>query len=336
MTNTPVTPSEYKSKLNLIQTELAIKQLKEFFENKLSKELHLIEISAPLFLKNGTGLNDNLNGVERVVSFEAYDLRDNLEIVQSLAKWKRNALKKYNIPVGSGIYTNMNAIRRDEMLDCLHSIYVDQWDWEKVISCEQRNLDNLVTEVQTIYKAIKETEEYLYQKFPLLNPILPNEITFITSQQLEDRYPGVSPKERENKIAKEFGAVFIMQIGGELRSGEKHDGRSPDYDDWALNGDIIFWYPEIQKALEVSSMGIRVNAESLIKQLKQSGNEERSKLEYHQAVLKGLLPFSIGGGIGKSRLCMFLLKKIHIGEVQVSVWNDDIIQECKLANIPLL
>lgn len=327
----------YTSKLDLLQTEVAIKKTKDYFESSLAEKLNLTRVSAPILLKSGKGLNDDLNGVERMVSFEALDIKDSsIEIVQSLAKWKRMALGRYGFNLGEGLYTDMNAIRRDEVLDHLHSIYVDQWDWEKVITKEQRNEETLKTEVQKIYQVFKNTENYLNDLYPVLEPVLPNNIHFITTQELETLYPDLSPKEREDKIAKEYGAVFIMQIGGKLLSGEKHDGRSPDYDDWTLNGDIIFYYPPLDQSIEVSSMGIRVDEEALKKQIKISQTEDRLALEYHQAILNRELPYTIGGGIGQSRICMFFLKKVHIGEVQVSVWNDQIVEECKQANITLL
>jgi aspartate--ammonia ligase len=330
-------PKVYKSILDIIQTEKAIKKIKDHFENELSDALNLTRISAPLLLRAGLGINDDLNGVERMVSFDALDFSNSpIEIVQSLAKWKRVALSRYGFSVGDGIYTDMNAIRRDEELDNLHSMYVDQWDWEKVITYKQRNIRTLKNEVQKIYEALKSTEKYLYKHYPSLVPILPEDIYFITSQELEDRYPELTPKQRENKITKEFRAVFVMQIGGLLKSGEKHDGRSPDYDDWSLNGDILLWYPILERAIEISSMGIRVDEKALSKQLKLAKADHRAMLEFHQSVLKRELPFTIGGGIGQSRLCMFFLKKAHIGEVQVSVWNDHIIDECKKGNIPLL
>lgn len=327
----------YDSRLNLIQTEIAIKKTKDYFEKNLAEALNLTRVSAPIMISSGKGINDDLNGVERVVSFGALDIKDaDIEIVQSLAKWKRMALARYGFNLHEGLYTDMNAIRRDEILDDLHSIYVDQWDWEKIITKQERSLETLKIEVQKIYRVFKNTENYLFQQFPALTPILPEEIYFITSQELEDRYPTLTAKQREDAIAKEYGAVFIMQIGGDLLSGEKHDGRSPDYDDWTLNGDIIFWYPVLEKSVEVSSMGIRVDEKALLNQLKVSNNEQRVNLEYHQAILNKDLPYTIGGGIGQSRICMFFLKKAHIGEVQVSVWNEQIIEECKKANITLL
>jgi aspartate--ammonia ligase len=337
MQNSLSTQTRYTSKLNLIQTEVAIKQTKDFFESSLAEALNLTRVSAPILLKSGKGLNDNLNGVERMVSFEAIDIKNtNIEIVQSLAKWKRMALARYGFSLDDGLYTDMNAIRRDEVLDHLHSIYVDQWDWEKIISKEQRNIETLKSEVQKIYQVFKNTEKHLHEFHPVLEPVLPEDIYFITTQELETMYLELTPKEREDRIAKEYGAVFIMQIGGQLMSGETHDGRSPDYDDWSLNGDIIFWYPTLEQSIEVSSMGIRVDEDALKKQLKISNTEDRMSLEYHQAVLNRELPYTIGGGIGQSRICMFFLKKVHIGEVQVSVWNDQIIEECSKANITLL
>jgi aspartate--ammonia ligase len=337
MSNSLSAQKVYSSKLDLLQTEVAIKQTKDFFENSLAEALNLTRVSAPILLKSGKGLNDDLNGVERMVSFEAIDIKNaNIEIVQSLAKWKRMALARYGFALDAGLYTDMNAIRRDEVLDHLHSIYVDQWDWEKIISKEQRNIETLKSEVQKIYQVFKNTEKHLHALHPVLEPVLPEVIHFITTQELETMYPELTPKEREDRIAQEFGAVFIMQIGGQLMSGEKHDGRSPDYDDWSLNGDIIFWYPTLEQSIEVSSMGIRVDEEALKKQLKISNNEDRMSLEYHQAVLNRELPYTIGGGIGQSRICMFFLKKVHIGEVQVSVWNDQIIEDCSKANITLL
>ena len=327
----------YESKLGLIQTEIAIKKVKDYFENKLSEELNLTKVSAPLLLNSGTGINDNLNGVERIVTFNSRDLEAYpVEVVQSLAKWKRIALAKYGFEHNKGLYADMNAIRSDEQLDNMHSMYVDQWDWEKIISKEQRNLSTLRHEVKKIYSSIKSTECYLNQHYPQLEPVLPEEIFFISTQELEDLYPKLSPKERENKIAEQHGAVFISQIGGLLKSGDKHDGRAPDYDDWTLNGDIIFWSTVLNQAFEVSSMGIRVDEHSLITQLKKANKENHKHLKFQKAILNGELPYTIGGGIGQSRLCMFLLKKAHIGEVQASVWNNRILEECQKLNIQLL
>ncbi|MBM7662912.1 aspartate--ammonia ligase [Bacillus mesophilus] len=327
----------YKPLLSLLDTEEAIKNIKDYFEMELSESLQIKKVSAPLMIKGGQGINDDLNGVERITSFSTPDITESaIEVVQSLAKWKRVALGRYNLPVGKGLYTKMIAIRSDEELDATHSLFVDQWDWEKVITREQRTEEMLKSEVKKIYRSIKDTETYIHEYYPELKPVLPEEITFITSQELEDQYPGHTPKERENVISKKYGAVFIMKIGHTLNSGEKHDGRAPDYDDWSLNGDIIVWNPTLESAFELSSMGIRVDSISLVNQLQTAYCLERLALPFHQSVLKENVPFSIGGGIGQSRLCMFLLKKMHIGEVQASFWGDSIIEECKTQNIPLL
>ncbi|MEK3800558.1 aspartate--ammonia ligase [Peribacillus sp. FSL H8-0477] len=337
MTKTLTLPNAYQPLLDVKHTEICIKVIKELFEEEFSEALNLMEVSAPLLLLEGTGLNDNLNGVERFITFDALDIEpSHIQLVQSLAKWKRMALHTYNFMIGEGLYTNMKAIRRDEVLDNLHSIYVDQWDWEKVITKEQRNLTTLRTEVLKIYEAMKAVENYLYKFNPLLIPILPEHIHFVTTFELEEMYPALSPKQREDAITKKHGAVFVMQIGGELKSGEKHDGRSPDYDDWNLNGDIVFWNPLLQSSFEVSSMGIRVDEKTMLEQLKVANNEDRKELHYHKSLLNGELPYTIGGGIGQSRLCMFLLKKAHIGEVQASVWNEKVLKECKDNNIQLL
>ncbi|MCL6591414.1 MAG: aspartate--ammonia ligase [Firmicutes bacterium] len=330
-------PPNYKSALSIRETEIAIKQIKDFFETALAKELNLTRVSAPLFVRPETGLNDNLNGVERPVSFgvKAIDEKP-CEVVQSLAKWKRFALKRYGFKVGEGLYTDMNAIRRDEDLGNLHSIYVDQWDWEKVITKEERTVETLKEVVRHIYQAFKATESYIAGLYPQFGKILPDDIHFITTQELEDLYPQLPVKERENKICEAKGAVFIMKIGGLLKSGIKHDGRAPDYDDWDLNGDIVFWYPVLKRAFEVSSMGIRVDEESLQKQLKLAGCEERRELPFHRDLLAGKLPYSVGGGLGQSRICMFFLRKAHVGEVQASVWPEDMILECEKAGINLL
>jgi aspartate--ammonia ligase len=328
---------KYQSILDLRDTEIAIKRTKDFFESNLAEALNLTRVSAPIFVLAGKGINDDLAGNERVVAFDALDLKnERMEIVQSLAKWKRMALKRYRFSIGEGLYTDMNAIRRDEILDPLHSIYVDQWDWEKVIPQKQRTLTTLKSNVEKIYGAIRATEIHLNKIFPVLIPILPEKITFISSQELEDLFPGYSPKEREDKMAQKCGAVFITQIGHDLRSGEKHDLRSPDYDDWNLNGDLLLWYPALGRSVEISSMGVRVDEKSLLEQLKLAGQEKRTALDYHQALLNKELPYTIGGGIGQSRLCMFLLRKIHIGEVQVSVWNKEILADCRKRNIHLL
>jgi aspartate--ammonia ligase len=331
-----VIPPDYHSALSIRNTEAAIKLIKDYFEVGLAKELDLERVSAPLFVKPETGINDNLNGVERPVAFDVKGIGGNtVEIVHSLAKWKRWALKRYGFDIGEGLYTDMNAIRRDEDLDNLHSVYVDQWDWELIIAKEARNLETLKNIVSRIFKVFKRTEEYVTSRYPALSKQLPDEISFITTQEL-DMYPDLNPKERENMICREKGAVFIMQIGGTLKSGIKHDGRAPDYDDWELNGDILFWYPLLNMAFELSSMGIRVDEASLIRQLKIANCEERSELDFHKDLLSGRLPYTMGGGIGQSRLCMYLLGKAHIGEVQSSVWSDAMIDSCESANIMLL
>lgn len=318
-------PENYKSELNLYETQVAIKTVKDFFQTLLAERLQLLRVSAPLFVDPNSGLNDNLNGVERPVIFDIkYQDAREAEIVHSLAKWKRYALKRYGFSAGEGLYTDMSAIRRDEEVDNIHSIYVDQWDWEKIIDKEERNLGTLKEAVFHIYRAIKQTECYMCGKYHFLEPVLPNEICFITTQELEDRYPDKTAKERENLIAKEKGAVFLCQIGGGLRSGERHDGRAPDYDDWELNGDILVYYSILDMALELSSMGIRVDEESLARQLAISGCEDREKLPFQKSVLKGELPYTIGGGIGQSRICMFFLQRAHIGEVQSSAWPDEV------------
>ncbi len=332
-----VIPKGYKSYLNVKDTEIAIKLIKDYFERGLAKELNLIRVSAPLFVRPESGLNDDLNGVERPVSFAVKGIGNKkVEIVHSLAKWKRKALYKYGFNMGEGLYTDMDAIRRDEDLDNLHSIYVDQWDWEKIISKEERNLDTLKNIVRKIYRVFKDTEEYLYQVYPCFEPFLPEEISFISAQELEDLYPQNTPEERENLIAKKHGAVFIIGIGHKLNSGASHDGRAPDYDDWSLNGDIIFWYPVLDVALELSSMGIRVDEIVLEKQLQLADCTQRKELKYHQMILNKELPYTIGGGIGQSRICMFFLRKAHIGEVQATIWSEDIIHACQEANISLL
>lgn len=329
-------PKGYQPKLSLRETEVAIKKLKDFFERELAAELNLVRVSAPLFVRPQTGLNDNLNGIERPVAFHVKDINDECEIVHSLAKWKRMALQRYGFFVGEGLYTDMNAIRRDEDLDNIHSVYVDQWDWEKIIREEGRTLEELKAIVRQIYNVFKKTEDYICGEYPVLGRNFPAEITFITSQELEDLYPGLPPKEREDAIAEEKGAVFIMQIGGALRSGEKHDGRAPDYDDWSLNGDILFWNPVLKRAFEISSMGIRVDEKALLRQLNVAGCEDRLNLEFHKELLAKRLPYTVGGGIGQSRLCMFFLGKAHIGEVQSSVWSDSMMEACAAAGIRLL
>ena len=322
--------------LDVIQTQVAIKKLKDFFENSLAKKLNLVRVSAPLFVAPETGLNDNLNGIEKPVSFTIKTCNQNVEIVQSLAKWKRMALGWYGFQVGTGLYTDMNAIRPYESLDNIHSVYVDQWDWEKVISSEERNEKYLIKIVSDIYEVFKESETYINSLYPELKKKLPEKICFITTQELESLYPDKTPKEREDLIAKDKGAVFLMKIGKILNSGKRHDGRAPDYDDWNLNGDILFWNPILNHVLELSSMGIRVDSNSLNEQLRISHCEERKSLEYHRLLLDNKLPLTVGGGIGQSRICMFFLEKKHIGEVQASVWTKDIIDECRENNIFLL
>ena len=331
-----VIPKEYKNSLSVIETQQAIKDLKDFFENRLGEMLQLTRVSSPLFVLPETGTNDNLNGVENPVSFEVPYLNKDAEIVHSLAKWKRMALKKYGFPVGRGLYTDMNAIRKDEELDNLHSLYVDQWDWELVIAKEDRTMDTLKEVVRDLFEVFKETEEHVHEIYPEVGCELPEEITFITSQELLDMYPHLTPKEREDAIVKEKKAVFLMQIGKTLSDGKKHDGRSPDYDDWDLNGDILFYNSVLDQAIELSSMGIRVDEDALERQLKAAGCEDRKELDYHKALLAGKLPYTIGGGIGQSRICMFFLNKAHIGEVQVGIWPEKMIEECSEAGIELL
>lgn len=326
-------PKDYNSLLDLVDTQVAIKLVKDTFERELAKELGLMRVSAPLFVEPETGLNDNLSGFEKAVSFVVNEDDKNLEIVQSLAKWKRYALNKYNI---DGLYTDMNAIRRFEDLDNLHSLYVDQWDWERRLSAEERNLKTLKKIVKKIYKAFCKTYSKIVKNYPVLQSNLPNNIVFVTTKELEKRYPNLTRKERENAICKECGAVFLIGIGDKLKDGQPHDARAADYDDWKLNGDILLWYEPLQIAFELSSMGIRVNKESLVKQLKAKKEEYKLEMPYHQSILNDTLPLSIGGGIGQSRLCMFLLKKVHIGEVQSSYWPEEDIKEFKKYNVNLL
>ena len=326
----------YKPILDIIKTEKAIKILRTTFEEELAYNLGLTRVSAPMMVLCGEGLNDNLNGTERPVEFKVDELGQNVEIVHSLAKWKRYALAKYNFPVHTGLYTNMNAIRRDEHMDNLHSIYVDQWDWEYVIEKRDRNIEYLKYIVNRIYNSIKTTENKIASIYPKLATYLSPEIHFITSQELEDKYPHLTPKEREKEEVKQYGTIFVIGIGGRLKSGIKHDGRAPDYDDWNLNGDLIMYYEPLDCAFEISSMGIRVDKESLIKQCKEEGCEDRLELPFHKMLISGELPYTIGGGIGQSRLSMFLLKKIHIGEVQSSLWDKLTLDYCKQNNIPLL
>ncbi len=341
-----IKPENYQPLLDVKQTEQGIKRIKDFFQQNLSTELRLRRVTAPLFVLRGLGINDDLNGVERPVSFPIKDLNESVaEVVHSLAKWKRLTLKEYDIEPGYGIYTDMNAIRADEELDNLHSLYVDQWDWEAVITPEQRTVAFLKNVVERIYAAIRRTEYLTCENFPVIKPFLPEKITFIHSEDLLQRYPNLSPKEREDAICREYGAVFLMGIGGKLSNGEKHDGRAPDYDDWStegengqkgLNGDILIWYPILGRSFELSSMGIRVDPKSLKYQLEVEGKTERESLYFHKKLLNNELPLSIGGGIGQSRLCMVLLHKGHIGEIQASIWPDDMRQQCNALGMHLI
>ncbi len=341
-----IKPKNYKPLLDLKQTEFAIKQIKEFFQQNLSAELRLRRVTAPLFVLNGMGINDDLNGVERPVSFPIMDLGDaKAEVVHSLAKWKRLTLADYGIEQGYGIYTDMNAIRPDEELGNLHSLYVDQWDWERVISAGDRTVDFLKEIVNHIYGALLRTEYLVYELYPQIKPALPKEIHFIHAEELLRRYPGMTPKQREDAIVKEYGAVFVIGIGCRLSDGKKHDGRAPDYDDYTtpglngmpgLNGDILLWNEVLGRSFEISSMGIRVDKEALLRQLHEEGQERRLQLYFHKRLVEGSLPLSIGGGIGQSRLCMFYLRKAHIGEIQASIWPDDMRQECKACGIYLI
>ena len=329
-------PSGYHSTLDILQTEIAIKLVKDTFERELAAHLELTRVSAPLFVRPESGLNDDLNGVERPVGFDVPDAGCDVQVVQSLAKWKRFALGRYGLKPGKGLYADMNAIRRDEVLDNLHSVYVDQWDWEKIITREQRNEATLRDTVRKIMSALLCTQHTLIETFPSLTPFIPDDITFISSQQLEDEYPELTPKQREDAAAKKYGAVFISQIGGALKSGKKHDGRAPDYDDWALNGDIIIWYPVLDRSVELSSMGIRVDAESLRRQVRIAGCEDRLGLPFHKALLEDRLPLTMGGGIGQSRICMVMLGKAHVGEVQSSIWSAGDVAACEEHGIRLL
>ena len=341
-----IKPTGYKALLDTKQTEQAIKQIKDFFQENLSTELRLSRVTAPLFVLQGLGINDDLNGVERPVTFPIKDLGDaKAEVVHSLAKWKRLTLAEYHIEPGYGIYTDMNAIRADEELDNLHPLYADQWDWEAVITQEERTLSYLKNVVERIYAAILRTEYLTSETYKEIKPFLPRKIHFIHSEELLQMYPNLSPKEREDAICKKYGAVFIIGIGGKLSDGKKHDGRAPDYDDWStvaedgragLNGDILIWYPVLERSFELSSMGIRVDQEALLRQLKLEGKEDRKQLFFHRQLLDGRLPLSIGGGIGQSRLCMVMLHKAHIGEIQASIWPDDMRAECAQLGMPLI
>jgi aspartate--ammonia ligase len=344
--STLIKPEGYKALLDMKQTEQGIKLIKEFFQANLSTELRLRRVTAPLFVLKGLGINDDLNGVERPVTFPIKDLGDaEAEVVHSLAKWKRLTLAEYHIEPGYGVYTDMNAIRADEELDNLHSLYVDQWDWEAVITREQRTIAYLENVVERIYAAILRTEYLTCETYPEIKPFLPEKIHFIHSEDLLQMYPDKTPKEREDAICEKYGAVFIIGIGGKLSDGKKHDGRAPDYDDWSsiaengkagLNGDILIWYPVLGRSFELSSMGIRVDKESLLRQLKLEGKEKREKLYFHQQLLNDKLPLSIGGGIGQSRLCMVMLHKAHIGEIQASIWPEEMCKECEEYGMPLI
>lgn len=330
-------PEDYRSPLSIRETEVAIKTVKDFFERALAVNLNLTRVSAPLFVPPETGLNDDLNGVERPVAFGIKEQEEReVEIVHSLAKWKRHALKRYGFSHGEGLYTDMNAIRRDEETDNIHSIFVDQWDWERIINKEERTTDTLKEIVKKVYRSLEETEDYMANKYPYIKKSLPQNITYLTTYELEEKYPDKTPKEREYLAAKEYGAIFLMQIGDKLKGGEPHDGRAPDYDDWSLNGDIIVYYPVLDIALELSSMGIRVDEKALEEQLKKAGCEERKNLPFQREILECSLPYTIGGGIGQSRICMFFLKKAHIGEVQSSIWPDEMMEEAKKAGLQIL
>jgi len=331
-----IIPKDYNPVLNLRDTEIAIKLVKDFFERELARALNLTRVSAPIMVTPESGLNDNLNGVERPVAFDVLETGRQVEIVHSLAKWKRQALKTYGFQSGEGLYTDMNAIRRDEITDNIHSIFVDQWDWERIMAPGERNEEFLRAIVQRIYMTFRKTEGYVCAHYPHIKPELPDEITFVTTQELEDRYPDLTPREREYRAARKYGAVFLMQVGGELKSGAIHDGRAPDYDDWNLNGDILLYDPLLDVSLEVSSMGIRVDPEALRRQLKIRGCEERAELPFQKALLAGELPQTIGGGIGQSRMCVYFLRKAHVGEVQASIWPEEVQEACRKANIPLL
>ena len=329
-------PAGYHSDLNLHDTQVAIKTVKDFFQQTLAQKLNLLRVSAPVFVAPSSGLNDNLNGVERPVKFDSPDAKMHAQVVHSLAKWKRMALYRYDFHVGKGILCDMNAIRRDEELDNLHSAYVDQWDWEKIITAEDRTIDYLKDTVTRIVNSICNALEEVKYHYENLDTELCREVSFITSQELEDRYPDLTPKERENAYAKEKKTIFIMQIGDLLRSGEKQDGRAPDYDDWKLNGDLLFWHEPLHCAMEISSMGIRVDAKTLSEQLEKAGCNQRRELTFHKMLLNNELPLTIGGGIGQSRVCMLLLKKIHVGEVQSSIWDEATLTACGKAGVEIL
>jgi len=345
MTKEYILPQDYKSILDVQRTEVAIKEIKHYFQQALAWALNLRRVTAPLFVEAGTGINDDLNGIEKPVSFKVKDMGGiEAEIVQSLAKWKRLMLGELGFDRGEGLYTDMNAIRPDEILDNLHSIYVDQWDWERVVDEEDRNIGFLKKIVEKIYAAFKKTEQFIHDRYPEISPVLPQDITFFHAEELLERYPGLTPKERETAVCKEFGAVFVIGIGAELRDGQPHDGRAPDYDDWStptgagkgLNGDILLWNPVLKRSFEISSMGIRVDAEALLRQLTLTGTLNRKELYFHKKLLNHEMPLSIGGGIGQSRLCTFFLRKAHVGEVQAGLWPADMKAECREHGIILL
>ena len=332
-----IIPKDYHSELNLHDTQIAIKTVKDFFQNLLSQRLNLSRVSAPLFVDPDSGLNDNLNGVERPVTFDIKEQNGReADVVQSLAKWKRSALKKYGFSYGEGLYTDMNAIRRDEITDNIHSIFVDQWDWEKIIKKDERTIATLMDTVKVVYKCLRKTEKYMAIQYDYIEEILPHDIFFVTTQELADMFPDNTPKEREYYIAKAKGAVCIMKIGDVLENGERHDGRAPDYDDWSLNADIVVYYPVLDIALELSSMGIRVDKKALLSQLKKAGCEERKDLPFQKAIINEELPYTIGGGIGQSRICMFFLRKAHIGEVHASLWPEEVMKEAETKGVQLL
>ena len=331
-----IIPKDYNPVLNTRDTEIAIKLVKDFFERELARQLNLTRVSAPIMVTPQSGLNDNLNGVERPVDFDILETGERAEIVHSLAKWKRMALKTYGFAPGEGLYTDMNAIRRDEITDNIHSIFVDQWDWERILTPQERNEATLRAIVEKIYETLQATEDHVCAHYPHITPELPKRIAFVTTQELEDRFPDKTSKEREYLAAKEHGAVFLMGIGGALRSGKIHDGRAPDYDDWSLNGDILLYYKPLDISLELSSMGIRVDPAALRRQLEIRGCQERAKLPFQAALLRGELPQTIGGGIGQSRMCVYFLRKAHVGEVQASLWPVDVMDACRKANIQLL
>ena len=332
-----IIPENYMTPLSLYDTQIAIKTVKDFFQSVLAKQLNLLRVSSPLFVDPASGLNDNLNGIERPVKFDIKEQEGSeAEIVQSLAKWKRYALKEYGFAHGEGLYTDMNAIRRDEITDNIHSIFVDQWDWEKIIKKDERTIATLMDTVKVVYKCLRKTEKYMAIQYDYIEEILPHDIFFVTTQELADMFPDNTPKEREYYIAKAKGAVCIMKIGDVLENGERHDGRAPDYDDWSLNADIVVYYPVLDIALELSSMGIRVDKKALLSQLKKAGCEERKDLPFQKAIINEELPYTIGGGIGQSRICMFFLRKAHIGEVQSSLWPEDMIAQCEENGVQLL